>query len=97
MTDHAYFVYLLASRMNGTLYCGVTNNLGRRVWEHREGVADGFTKKYHVHRLVWFEQHHDIREAITRETRIKAWKRAWKIQMIEQANPEWDDLFESVA
>ena len=83
--------------MNGTLYCGVTNNLGRRVWEHREGVADGFTKKYHVHRLVWFEQHHDIREAITRETQIKAWKRGWKVQMIEQANPAWDDLFESVA
>ena len=93
MRDHRYFVYLLASRPNGTLYCGVTTDLARRTREHREGLAEvSFTRRYNVHRLVWFEVHTDIREAILREKRIKKWNRAWKVQMIEEANPDWNDL-----
>ena len=92
MRDHTYFVYLLASRRNGTLYCGVTNDLLRRVGEHRAGKADGFTRRYGVTQLAWFECHADINEAILREKRIKTWNRAWKIAMIEAENPGWRDL-----
>lgn len=92
MRDHDYFVYLLASRRNGTLYCGVTNDLSRRVSEHRAGSAEGFTRRHDVTRLVWFEAHGDIKEAILREKRIKRWNRAWKIALIEAGNPEWRDL-----
>ena len=84
---------MLASERNGTLYVGVTSDLVKRVWEHKNDVVDGFTKKYAVHNLVWFEAHEDIQVAITREKNIKAWKRAWKIELIEQANPEWLDLY----
>ncbi len=87
------WVYLLASRRNGALYCGVTNDLARRVWEHREGVADSFTRKYGIKTLVWAEQHEDIREAIVREKRIKEWRRAWKMELIESVNPDWRDLY----
>jgi len=90
------FVYLMASRRNGTLYTGVTTNLLRRVWEHREGVIDGFTKTYDVKRLVWFEQHESIHDAIAREKSIKRWRRAWKMALIERDNPLWRDLYEDI-
>ena len=86
-------VYLLASRHYGTLYAGVTSNLLRRVSQHREGVVDGFTKKYRVHRLVWFEHYATMPEAIARGKSIKEWKRAEKIALIEVCNPHWSDLF----
>ena len=96
MLTRTYFVYLLASKKNGTLYCGVTNDLARRVWQHRQESVDGFTSKYHVHRLVWFETHNDIGFAITREKQIKKWKRAWKTELIQHENPEWHDLYDSL-
>jgi putative endonuclease len=95
--EKSAYVYILASALNGTLYIGVTSNLVRRVWEHREGLADGFTKKYSVKRLVWYEVHSEIREAITREKQLKQWNRAWKLRLIHKANPCWRDLFEEIA
>ena len=92
MREYNFFVYLMASRRNGTLYCGVTNDLVRRVVEHREGRAEGFTARYGVSRLVWFEQHSEINEAILREKRIKKWNREWKVRLIEERNPDWRDL-----
>jgi putative endonuclease len=92
-----YFVYILASRRNGTLYIGVTNDLSRRVWEHREGVAIGFTKKYGVTQLVYYEAFEDVSAAINRETRLKKWKRLWKIALIEKDNPRWADLYPMIA
>jgi len=88
----SYFVYILASRKHGTLYIGVTNDIARRVWEHREGVGSKFTKKYRVHRLVYLETFDDIRFAIQREKTMKEWPRVWKVRQIERDNPEWDDL-----
>ncbi|HET7363605.1 MAG TPA: GIY-YIG nuclease family protein [Burkholderiales bacterium] len=85
-------VYILASKRNGTLYVGVTSNLASRIEAHRSGMVDGFTKKYGVETLVYFELHADMYEAIQREKRIKKWNRAWKVQLIEQGNPEWRDL-----
>jgi putative endonuclease len=85
-------VYILASKPNGTLYIGVTGNLAGRIEAHRSGAVDGFTKKYHVHTLVYFELHDDMYEAIQREKRLKKWNRAWKIRLIEDLNPEWKDL-----
>lgn len=93
MSDHDYFVYIMASKKNGTLYIGVTNNLVRRVFEHKEDMIDGFTKKYKVHNLVYYEHTNDIHSAIEREKAIKRWKRQWKINLIEQKNPNWDDLY----
>jgi len=90
--DFDPIVYLLASHRNGTLYVGVTSNLMRRLQEHREGLIEGFTKDYGVHRLVWFEPHGTMELAILREKRIKKWNRAWKISLIEQSNPDWRDL-----
>jgi putative endonuclease len=87
---------MLASRRNGTLYVGVTSDLARRVWEHKEGFADGFTKEHGVKTLVWFEQHEIAEAAITREKQIKKWNRAWKIELIEKANPYWNDLFSEI-
>jgi putative endonuclease len=86
-------VYLLASRRNGTLYCGVTSDLIKRVHEHRTGVVPGFTCRYRVHTLVWFEQHGTMESAIVREKAIKEWKRLWKFELIETANPTWRDLY----
>ena len=80
-------VYILASHRHGTLYTGVTSNLVQRVWQHKNGLADGFTKKYAVHSLVWYEMHENMESAIVREKRIKAWKRAWKLRLIAQENP----------
>ncbi|WP_417493595.1 GIY-YIG nuclease family protein [Maricaulis sp.] len=88
-----YFVYLLASRPKGTLYCGVTNALLRRVYEHKTWQVPGFTARYGVDQLVWFEAHEDINEAIAREKRIKRWRRQWKLNLIEQDNPGWEDLY----
>jgi putative endonuclease len=85
-------VYLLASKRNGTLYIGVTSNLIARIQQHRAGVVRGFTRDYGVRLLVWFEQHATMESAITRERRIKKWNRAWKLELIETANPEWRDL-----
>ena len=87
-----YYVYIMASARNGTLYVGVTNNIGRRSWQHHEGLVDGFTKKYAVKLLVWYEPHHNIHAAIRRETLIKKWKRRWKLELIEKVNPDWRDL-----
>ncbi len=92
----AYYVYIMASKRNGPLYVGVTNDLVRRVYQHREGQADGFTKKYGVKALVFFEQHDDIAWALQREKNIKRWRRAWKIDLIEKANPAWDDLYDTI-
>ncbi|MDT7533797.1 GIY-YIG nuclease family protein [Sphingobium sp. SA2] len=85
-------VYLLASRRNGTLYIGVTSDLVKRLYEHRNGLIEGFTKDYGVKRLVWFEPHDSMDSAILREKRIKKWNRPWKIALIEAGNPDWDDL-----
>jgi putative endonuclease len=94
--EHRYFVYMLASARNGTLYVGVTGNLAGRVSEHREEILDGFTKQYSVHTLVWFEEFADVYEAILREKRIKKWRRAWKLELIEKTNPKWTDLFDFI-
>ena len=91
-----YYVYILANRRHGVLYVGVTNDLMRRVAEHREHLAAGFTSKHDVTRLVWFESHDSIEAAITREKQIKKWKRAWKIELFRDLNPNWDDLFPSL-
>jgi len=91
-----YFVYLLASKRNGTLYVGVTNDLARRVGEHKEKIVPGFTRKHGVDILVWFETFDDIHDAIAREKQIKGWNRAWKIPLIEKNNPVWNDLTKSV-
>ena len=94
--ERQYFVYIMASGRNGTLYIGMTNNLLRRVWEHREGVIEGFTKEHAVKRLVYFESFEDVHAAIRRETRLKKWKRQWKIELIQRDNAEWDDLYEQM-
>ena len=86
-------VYLLASQRNGTLYVGVTSDLAKRVWEHRNHVVEGFTKRYRVSILVWYEVHETMVSAIRREKAIKDWKRAWKVDLIERNNPEWNDLY----
>ena len=86
-------VYLLASKRNGTLYAGVTSNLVKRIWEHKHHVVDGFTNKYGVEILVWYESHETMESAISREKAIKNWKREWKINVIEMMNPQWLDLY----
>ena len=93
----SYWVYILARRIGGTLYVGVTNDLILLVYKHREKLAESFTKKYDVAKLVYFEQHSDIEAAIEREKRLKKWNRAWKIELIEQNNPNWVDLYPSIA
>ena len=90
------YVYILASKRNGTLYIGITTDLVKRVYEHKHDLVDGFTKKYKVHYLVYFEEHEDIRQAITREKQIKKWKRKWKLELIEKDNPNWRDLYDEV-
>ena len=89
-------VYILASQRNGTLYTGVTSNLVQRVWQHREKCLDGFTKRYDVKHLVWYELHESIYSAIEREKVIKKWNRAWKLRVIEKMNPEWRDLWDEM-
>ncbi len=92
----SFFVYLLASRRHGTLYLGVTSDLVRRVYEHKTKVVPGCTRRYGVDRLVWFEIHDDPAAAIRREEELKKWRRDWKIRLIEEQNPEWDDLYETI-
>lgn len=89
----SYYVYILASKRNGTLYIGVTNNLSKRVSQHKSDEVDGFTKKYKVNNLVYFEETSDINSAITREKQIKKWNRNWKLRLIEEKNPDWKDLY----
>lgn len=94
--ERLYFTYILASRKHGTLYIGVTNNIRRRIFEHKEGLAEGFTKRYGVKRLVHVESFPTVRQAIQREKSLKRWPRAWKIRLIEKQNSDWRDLFEDV-
>ena len=89
-------LYMLASKCNGTLYVGVTSDVVKRVHEHREGVAKGFTQQYEVKRLVWYEVHETMLAAIMREKQIKKWNRAWKLKLIERTNPEWKDLYDEL-
>src|SRR5258706_10639895 len=96
MTIKRPCVYLLASGKNGTLYVGVTSNLVKRVWKHKEKLVDGFTKAYAVDRLVWYELHETMESAIAREKAIKEWKRLWKLQLIESTNPDWADLYDQI-
>jgi len=91
-----YWVYILASARNGTLYVGVTSDLIKRTYQHRNDLIDGFTRKYGVHMLVYYEQCNDIRAAITREKQIKRWKRSWKIELIEAFSPAWKDLYDQI-
>ncbi len=93
----AYYVYLLASQRNGTLYLGVTNNIIRRIFEHKTKFTGGFTREYGVDRLVWFESYDDPVNAISREKELKKWRRAWKLRLIEQSNPQWVDLYEQIS
>jgi len=88
-----YYVYILASKRNGTLYIGITNNVLKRVYEHKNNLIEGFTQKYGVNNLVYYECYNDIYDAIAREKRIKKWKRQWKIELIEKDNPKWKDLY----
>ena len=92
-----YFVYILTNTRYGTLYVGVTNDLIRRVWEHKNDVVAGFTREHQTHRLVWYEVHESAYEAITREKRIKNWNRDWKVNLIQKMNPEWNDLYGAIA
>ena len=96
LSDRIPCVYILASQRNGTLYVGVTSNLVRRVWEHKNDLVDGFTKRCGVHTLVWYEVHPTMDSAITREKRLKEWKRNWKLDLIEGVNPMWDDLYDEL-
>ena len=91
-----YFVYLMASQKNGTLYVGVTNDLVRRVFEHKNDLVEGFTRRYGVHTLVWFESTSSIEAAIQREKQLKNWKRDWKVSLIEQFNPDWNELYDGL-
>ena len=95
--ERTYWVYVMASQRNGTLYIGVTGNLSRRVWQHREGLVDGFTKQYGVKLLVHYEAYGDVRAALQREKNLKRWLRRWKLALIEKDNPEWRDLYPELA
>jgi putative endonuclease len=89
-------VYILASKRNGTLYIGVTSDFVKRIWQHKNNLADGFAKQHNVHLLVWYELHHTMVSAITREKRLKNWKRKWKLDLIEEKNPKWNDLYDDI-
>ena len=93
----AFFVYILASRRNGTLYVGMTDDLLKRAWQHRNGVIRGFTQTYNVKMLVWYESHQSRDSALLRERRLKKWNRAWKLALIEQENPRWRDLWNEIS
>ena len=90
------WVYIVTNKRNGTLYVGVTSQIARRAWEHREGVVEGFTKRYGLKRLVYVEHHDEITNAIQREKRMKSWPQAWKINLIRESNPNWDDLYQKL-
>jgi putative endonuclease len=89
-------IYILANKRNGTLYVGVTSDLVQRIWEHKNNMVEGFTKHYNVHQLVWYELQESMESAIMREKRLKDWKRAWKLELIESKNPDWLDLYETI-
>ena len=95
-TQKEFYVYILATARNGTLYTGVTSGLVQRIWQHKNDLADGFTKKYQVHALVCFETHENAESAITREKQIKEWKRKWKLELVEKSNPTWRDLYDEI-
>jgi putative endonuclease len=97
MAQHGGYVYILANKIGGTIYIGVTSNLVGRVYQHKLGAVEGFTKKYGVNRLVYFEVHDSIEAAILRENQMKKWRRAWKIRLIEERNPSWIDLYLQIA
>lgn len=88
-----YYVYIMANKRNGTLYVGVTNDLIKRAWQHKNDAADGFTKKYKCHNLVYYEQTNEVMAALEKEKQLKKWKRQWKLELIERQNPEWKDLY----
>jgi len=94
--ENTYYVYILSSKRNGTLYVGMTNNLKRRIYEHKNNLIKGFTEKYNIHNLVYFEQTSNVKAALEREKNIKNWKRKWKIELIEKQNPNWNDLYEMI-
>ena len=91
--NNQYYIYILANKRNGTLYIGVTSNLIKRLYEHKNNIIEGFTKKYNIHKLVYYETTNDIESAIRREKQLKKWNRKWKINLIENSNPEWIDLY----
>ena len=93
MREKYYYVYILASKPYGTLYTGVSSNLLGRTWQHKNDLVESFTKRYRVHRLVWYEQTESIKSAINREKQIKKWRRRWKLDLIEKMNPDWKDLY----
>jgi putative endonuclease len=95
--DRDYYIYILTNRPRGVLYTGVTNNLLRRIWEHRQGKAPGFTCKYRLRQLVYYEHCADIEVALTREKQLKRWRRVWKLELIERTNPDWNDLYAVIA
>ena len=96
MTPKQYYVYILANKRNGTLYTGVTSNLAKRVWEHKNDIVAGFTKRYQVHNLVYYDQTEDVVSAMVREKQLKRWKRSWKLALIEEKNPDWKDLYKNI-
>jgi putative endonuclease len=96
MTIKQPAIYILASKKNGTLYVGVTSDLVKRIWDHKNDIVKGFTKRYKIHDLVWHELHDNIDAAIEREKNMKEWKRAWKVKLIEENNPQWNDLYDSI-
>ena len=96
MSKQYYYVYILSSQKNGTLYIGITNNLVRRIWEHKHQLVEGFTNKYEVHHLTYYEVHESPESAITREKQIKKWNRLWILKLIEEKNPEWKDLYKDI-
>lgn len=96
MPEKHYYVYVLANKRRGRTYVGVTSNLVQRVWQHKEEQVEGFTKRYGIKMLVWFEQHENVEQAILREKQIKNWNRVWKIELIEAVNPKWNDLYETI-
>jgi len=91
-----FYVYILCNKRNGTLYAGITSDLIKRIYEHKNNLVEGFTQKYNVHRLVWYEIHETAGTAISREKQIKAWKRQWKLRLIEENKPEWNDLYDII-
>jgi len=94
--EKIYYVYISANKRNGTLYIGVTSNLKRRIYEHKNNLIDGFTKRYNVHKLVYYEETNDIQRAIQREKQLKKWNRKWKMELIEKVNPQWKDLYDDL-
>ena len=95
--EKQFYVYILASKRNGTLYTGVTSNLIKRIWQHKNELLEGFSKKYKVKNLVYYEVHNNVGSALTREKQIKKWRRAWKLRLIEEKNPEWKDLYKEIS